>query len=135
MEVIYIFDPTLKGLLIGWITSLFTAYFIQWLKDRRDKQHYNKVKAAYAVLFQNLIACYDFHVKYKVHKPWENKLWDASQAKLAEFFPEETAIFAFLILESRTISELHPKISYSKLHDSLQELNKTLDKAQSKSTQ
>lgn len=94
---------------------------------RKEEQKYNKTKKAYAVLFRNLIITYQFHLEFNKNAPWSNKLWDESQAKLAEFFPLETAQFCFIILENSTFQKNLSPAAYASVLSNLTELAQKLE--------
>ena len=88
-----------KMYLLGWLTSLGTAWFVQYLKDKKADEKLERQKRSFAALFISLTVSYELHLEVAQSTPWENKLWDTHQARISFFFPEETAIFSWIVLE------------------------------------
>lgn len=83
--------------LLGWFTSLGTTWYMQHLKNKAEKRKRKKQKKAFAALFISLIDSLEVYLKHFPETPWNLKLWYESQLKFAEFFPEETVLFASLL--------------------------------------
>lgn len=96
MEVIII---DYKMYLLSCIASLGTAWFVQYLKDKQQNRISKKQERSLAALFIALTISYELHIQANNELPWKNKIWDINQAKMALAFPDETAIFSFVLLE------------------------------------
>ena len=128
--------------LLGWLTSLGTAYFVQYLKNHNAKKEELKQKRAFAALFIAILVSYELQIKLDEPKQEQIKLWEDNQAKIAFYFPDEAALFALLssflqrnptylcepAQQQRILSLLYHMRAALKQRYNLKDLQETLEK-------